>query len=60
MSLARCHYCDKFVDTDEFPDAYPWANDPDASAVHQDLCVCENCQENQAERQQEQLMEESA
>ena len=57
MSLDRCYYCEKIVDTDEFPEAYPWANAP--LGLDCTTCVCENCQENMYDKQQEKLMEES-
>lgn len=58
MSLDRCEHCDAIVDTDEFPNAYPFEEASlDALCVNT-MCICENCQERAYDRQQEKLMEE--
>lgn len=59
MSMARCNRCDAFVDTDE-SDCYPYENEPMAQGWGEDECVCENCQEEHFDRQQERLMEDAA
>jgi hypothetical protein len=59
MSMARCNRCDSIVDTDE-GDCYPNAYKQDCPVHLQDECVCENCQEEIWDIQQEQLMEDAA